>query len=165
MKPDSSEVQSAAVPTNGASYSENDALDQFLLREQLRGLLAQLRWMSNFPYSKKSERHFLEYSRRRNERATLACLADASMQETFVATVAGRGFNGKRRTVVLTNLRLFGSKFIQEEHLWSTYDKQWQRIEPFFQGQKVVLVGTVIQYTRKDSTRDYALDLQKVTKL
>jgi hypothetical protein len=89
----------------------------------------------------------------------------SQMQETFIATVAGRGFNGKRRTVLLEDLRLFGCKFVQEAHLWLAYNRQWQRIEPFYQGQKVVLVGTAIEYTRKDATRDYTLALNKVAKL
>lgn len=54
---------------------------------------------------------------------------------------------------------------MQEAHLWVVYKKKWERIEPFYQNQKVVLVGTAVKYTRKNGTCDYTLAIQKVTKL
>jgi len=143
----------------------NNAFDQFMMREELRELFTMLRCASNQPRARKLERHLVEYPRPCNNRFTLAILVESGLRETFVATVAGRGFIGKRRTIVLQDLRLFGSKFIQENHLWVVHDKQWERIEPFLQGQKVVLVGTAIKYTRSDATCDYTLAVEKVVKL
>jgi hypothetical protein len=143
----------------------NDTFDQFVMREDLRELFTMLRSASNQPRARKFERYLVECPRRDNNRFTLAILVESGLRETFVATVAGRGFNGKRRTIVLEDLRLFGCKFVQEDHLWVVHDKQWERIEPFLQGQKVVLVATAIKYSRNDATCDYTLAIEKVVKL
>ena len=143
----------------------NNTYAQFVAREQLHELLTMLRNATSLPATRKFGRYRIGCDLREKGRLTLACLADAQMCETFVATVAGRGSNGKRRNVLLHDLRLFGCKFIFEDHLWFAYDKKWERIEPFLQGQKVVLVATATEYTRKDATHDYTLEVEKVTKL
>jgi hypothetical protein len=139
--------------------------DQFAARLELRDALDSLRRASLHPKAHRYERCLLDFRNRGEDRLTLVSFARTQVKETFIATVAGRGFNGKRRTVLLQDLRLFGSKFIQEDHLWVPHDRQWERIEPFFQGQKVVLVGTATPYMRKNTTCDYTLAIIKVTKL
>ena len=143
----------------------DNTYDQFVARQELHQLLTMLRDAPSLPATRKFGRYLLEYPRRDKARLTLGCLADAQMQETFIATIAGRGFNGKRRTVMLKDLKLFGCKFLEESHLWVVCDKRWTRIEPFYQGQKVVLFGTAVEYTRKNGTCDYTLAVEKVTKL
>lgn len=143
----------------------NDNYDLFVARCDYAEIRELLREASNHPAAHQLERALLESPDRGVDRMTLASLAQADMRETFVATVAGRGFGGKQRTVMLKDLKMFGSKFIQEDHLWLRYNKLWERIEPFFQGQKVILVGTAVAYTRKDRTTDYTLALEHVTKL
>lgn len=98
-------------------------------------------------------------------RIPLAALAGTNQSQAFVATVGGRGFKGKQRTVLVTDLHPFGLKFLFADHLWVPYDKKWERIEPFVQGLKVVLLGTAVEYSRKDGTCDYTLALTRVTKL
>jgi hypothetical protein len=139
--------------------------DQFLAREEQAELLAMLRFASESRRTDKLKRHLVDCPYRGQRRITLAGFADGHMRQTFVATVEGRGFNGKRRTVLLKDIRVFGIKFVLEDHLWVIYDRHWARIEPFYQAQRVVLVGTAIEYARRDSTRDYALSIEKVTKL
>ncbi len=95
----------------------------------------------------------------------LANLARAHMCETFVATVVARGSAGRQRTVLLKNLRLFGSKFIEEDHVWVVYNRLWERIEPFYQGETAVLLGRAVEYSRKNGTSDCTLSLDYVTKL
>lgn len=142
-----------------------DTFDQFVARVEFQDELDSLRRVSNHPQARKYERYLLECPDRGEDRVTLVRFARTQMQGIFVATVAERGFNGKRRTVLLHDLRLFGCKFVQEDHLWLVYNAHWERIEPFYQGQKVVLVGTAIKYTRKDATCDYTLAIEKITKL
>ena len=95
----------------------------------------------------------------------LAAVAATQQSQTFVATVRGRGFMGKRRTVLLADLHPFGLKFLFAEHIWVRYDRQWAHIEPFFQGAKVLLIGAPVLYRRADGTEDYTLTLTKVAKL
>ena len=141
------------------------AFDKFVARQLLQDANNILRAASRHPAAQKLERYLLECSERGEDRYTLGYFARAQLTETFVATVAGRGFCGKHRTVLITDLRIFGSRFVYEEHLWLPYNRHWKGIEPFYQGQKVVLVGTAIEYTRKDATHDYTLAIEKVTKL
>lgn len=143
----------------------NDTYDQFFARIELAETVRFLRHASTHPAARRLERAVVDFSQRGEERVTLAWFARARMRETFVATVAGRGFSGKMRTVMVRDLRLFSSKFILEDHLWVRYDKLWTRMEPFLQGQQVVLFGTAIEYTRKNQTCDYTLALENVTKL
>jgi len=121
--------------------------------------------MSHDPAADEFVRFPAEYSRKAGERLTLADFAALGVSKAFVATVAERGFIKKRRTVLLRDLRIFGVTFIMEDHLWVPYNQHWTQIEPFYQGQKVVLVGTAFEYVRKDKTCDYSLNLQKVAKL
>jgi hypothetical protein len=143
----------------------DDTYDQFVARSEVAEIRDLLRQASNHPAAHKYERALLESPLRGEGRMMLARLAHARMRETFVATIAGRGFNGRQRTVLLQDLRLFGSKFIEEDHLWMRCNALWERIEPFLQGEKVVLVGTATEYTRKNQTCDFNLALDYVTKL
>jgi hypothetical protein len=143
----------------------NDTIEQFVARVEFQDELDSLRRVSNHPQAHKYERYLLECPDRGEDRVTLVRFARTQMQGIFVATVGVRGFAGKRRTVLLEDLHIFGCKFVQESHLWFVYDNRWERIEPFYQGRKVVLVGTAIEYTRKNGTRDYTLAIEKVTKL
>jgi hypothetical protein len=157
IKPRTGDRDSTTAVFNG--------FDQFVARDELQDTLDLLRSISNCSDADRLKRFLLECPQRGEGRMTLASFAAAQTSEIFVATVAGRGFNGKRRTVLLIDLRRFGISFVLESHLWVPYDKRWARIEPFYQGQKMVLVGTVIEYTRKNHTCDYGLALEKVTKL
>jgi hypothetical protein len=139
--------------------------DRFVATITREAFLDWARRLASYPSSEEYKRASLQWCQGAKTRLTLASLAKAQMRETFVATVAGRGFIRERRTVLLKDLRIFGCKFIHEDHLWLVYDKRWARVEPFYQGQKVVLVGTVVEYTRKNTTWDYTLALEKVTEL
>ena len=139
--------------------------DKFFDRLEIMGLLDYLRDPLTQSVAQKYERALIESPYRGEQRMALACYAQAEIRETFVATIGGRGFIRKLRTVLLTNLRLFGSRFIQEDHVWVPYSKLWEQTEPFYQGEKVVLVGTAVQYMRKNGTNDYSLTPEYVTKL
>ncbi len=86
-------------------------------------------------------------------------------EKTFVATIGERGFAGKHRKILLKNIRVFGIPLVIEEHLWVNYDKKWKKLEPFFQGQDVVLYGVTKVYARADGSEDFNIDLEKVLKL
>ena len=66
--------------------------------------------------------------------------------------------------MLIKDLHPFGSS-LTEDHLWMAYDKHWQRIEPFLQGQKVILHGTCRKYQRLDGTDDYTLEIATLKKL
>lgn len=142
-----------------------DTFEQFSARARNSEMLAGLRSVQHSRHAAKFERFLLQCAERGKTRMTLAAFAEANQRHEFVATVAGRGFNGRRRTIILKDLRPFGVKFVFEDHLWVPYDKKWERLEPFFQGLKVVLVGTAVEYTRSDGTVDYTLALERVTTL
>jgi hypothetical protein len=142
-----------------------DTFDRFFERMEIIELLDFLRDPMIQPAARRYSRVLLESPYRGEERMALACFAHADIHETFVATVAGRGFIGKLRTLLLKDLRLFGSKFIQEDHIWVVYNRHWARIEPLFQGEQVVLVATAVRYSRKNGTCDFTLGIDYVTKL
>lgn len=99
------------------------------------------------------------------ERITLAALASANRNYVFVATVVERGFNGRWRNVLVKDVHPFGVQNVWEDHLWLPYNRLWERIEPFYQGWKVVLVGKAVAYTRLNGTVDYAIEPEHVTTL
>ena len=86
-------------------------------------------------------------------------------EKDYIATVEHRSTHGTHRTILLKDIRIFGLPLLIEDHIWVQYDKLWSRIEPFFQGQKVLLRGTIKPYTRGDGTKDYTIGLEKVIKL
>jgi hypothetical protein len=143
----------------------NNSFDLFLARTNLQKALDSLRRVSDHPAAHKYERYLLHCPARGENRMTLVSFARTQMDHTFVASIDARGCIGKRRTVLLKDLHLFSLKFILEDHVWVPYDKHWARIEPFYQGEKVVLVGTAVEYSRKNGTSDYTLVLNYVTKL
>lgn len=166
LSPNGDSETHAIPPVNPAHQCMvDDAFDQFIAHSAMAEICYLLRQASNHPAAHKYERALLESPLRGDGRMRLAGLAYARTREIFVAVIAGRGFNGRRRTVLLQDLRLFGSKFIEEDHLWTRYNALWERIEPFLQGEKVVLVGTATEYTRKNHTCDYTLVPDYVTKL
>lgn len=85
--------------------------------------------------------------------------------QIFVAIVGERSCQGRKRTVLLKDIRRFGHKFILADHLWLPYSRHWERLEPFFQGLKVVIVGTAIPYDRTNGTFDFKIKVEKVTTL
>jgi hypothetical protein len=142
-----------------------NTFDQFAAREDYNDMCDALRSAQHSRRLTKCERCFVQTPECGEIRLPLAALAATNQSKVFVATVGGRGFMGKRRTVLLTDLRPFGLKFIFADHFWVPYDKQWERIEPFVQGLQVVLVGTAVEYSRTNGTSDYKLAVTKVTKL
>jgi len=166
LSPNGSSEIHGTPPVNPAQQGiANDTCDRFFERMAIVELLDFLRDPLTQAAARRYSRALLESPYRGEERMALACFAHAQITETFVATVAGRGFIGKLRTVLLKDLRLFGSKFLQEDHIWVVCNKAWARIEPFYQGEKVVLVGTAVKYTRKNGSCDFTLGLDYVTKL
>lgn len=136
-----------------------------MTQSSLEAVLQWARELGKYPDSKEYKLALSLSHPTARGRLTLSTIARARTLQTFIATIVGRGSNGKRRTVLLKDLRIFGIKFFREDHLWVLYDKRWCAIEPFFQGERVVLVGTAMKYTRKDSTQDYTLELERVVKL
>jgi hypothetical protein len=139
--------------------------DQFGAREDYDLVCEELRRLQDSRRITKLERCFVETTPGGVTRLPLETLAAANKSEVFVATVGVRGFTGKRRNVLVTDVHRFGLKFIFADHLWLPYGRHWERLEPFVQGLKVVLVGTASRYTRNDGTYDYGLALSKVTRL
>jgi hypothetical protein len=150
---------------NPVSSVGNSSYDRFLARSELTEIQKFLRNAANHPSTHKYERALLESPFRHDRRMTLACFALAQVCETFVATVAERGCIGKQRSVMLKDLRPFGCRFIHEDHLWVPYNRLWGRVEPFYQGERMALVGTAVEYKRKNNTYDYTLVLKHVTRL
>lgn len=139
--------------------------DQFGVRQDYDEICEELRRLQDSRRMTKLERCLLERTPGGPTRPPLETLAAANKTEVFVATVGVRGFTGKHRNILVNDVHRFGLKFIFADHLWLAYDRHWERLEPFLQGLKVVLVGTAIEYTRKDGTSDYGLALSKVTRL
>lgn len=139
--------------------------DQFEAREDYEEICEELRRLQDSCRIAKLERCFVETTPGGVTRPPLETLAAANKSEVFVATVGVRGFTGKHRNILVTDVRRFGLKFIFADHLWLPHDRHWERLEPFVQGLKVVLVGTASQYTRNDGSYDYGLAVSKLTKL
>lgn len=142
-----------------------DPFDQFVARRRHDEIRDLMRQVSDYPAARNHERALLESPLRGDGRMMLANLARAHRREIFVATVGARGSAGRHRTILLKDLRLFGSKFIEEDHVWVVYNRLWERIEPFYQGEAAVLVGTAVEYSRRNGTSDYTLELEYATKL
>lgn len=102
---------------------------------------------------------------KQGRRETLKQIAFSQKEFPYVATMDGRGCSADCRTVMIRDLRIFGEKFILVDHLWFKLDRKWRAIEPLFQGEKLVLVGTVVEYLRANGTTDFNLNLTKVVKL
>jgi hypothetical protein len=173
-----SEIRNIATPSDltqtvgveAASKMSNDRrillpITPLSVRLRLSQLLDCLRRASSYAAAREYERALLEWAYRGETRVTLGSFAYSGLRETFVATVGGRGFAGRLGTVMVTNIRLFGCQLVLEDHFWLRRDRLWDRIEPFFQGERVVMVGTVCEYRRKDQSLDYALDVERLTKL
>jgi hypothetical protein len=142
-----------------------NSYDQFAVHDCYTEICDALREIQQQHQIKTFERALLAPGPGGVTRPTLAGLAGSDQPDVFVATVERRGFSGKRRSVLLQNLRRFGLKFIFADHVWVPYDKNWERLEPFFQGLALVLVGTALEYKRNDRTSDYTLRLTKVVRL
>ena len=84
---------------------------------------------------------------------------------TLVGVVFERGWQRRMRTVLVKDLRPFGSSYVIEGHLWMPYDRHWEMIEPFLQGQKVILHGTSGKYRRADGSEDYTMEIVTLKKL
>ena len=149
------------------SADKSSSAYQAAAAEALDELLAKLKSASKLPGAEKFARASLKASFRDkfNDRAVLGVFADTGRTYEFIATVSNRGFHGKTRTVLLKDLRVFGVKFILEDHLWVEHTKLWQRIEPFLQGQKVILRGQAVPYARGDGSQDFTIVVEKLVKL
>ena len=149
-----------------AAANMPNTFDQLAARAHNEEELSLLRDIQHDEHSAELQQHFRQFLDRKVTRVMLGAIADPAFNGVFVATVAGRGFRGSKRTVLLKGLRLFGNKIVLAGHLWLPYDRRWERLEPFFQGCKVVLVGKIAEYTRgRDGTVDYTLNLERVSTL
>ena len=157
MKQDRNFVAACATPPQ--------TIEQFFEQGFYTEMCDALREAQQFPHIKTIERRLLKPLPDGVTRSRLAGLAGTGKADIFVATVEARGSHRKRRSVLVKSLRRFGLKFVFADHVWIPYDRHWERIEPFLQGLRVVLVATIAEYKRQDGTGDYSLSLTKVTKL
>jgi hypothetical protein len=150
-----------------AVAEKQGVIAQTFTRVILDGILEKLQHLSENSDMADHARDtlFLPFREKFKSRCILSLFAEAEKHASFVAVVEGRGFVGKLRTILLKDLRAFGIKFILEDHLWIPYSKKWERIEPFLQGQKVLLYGLPISYQREDNTVDYTIQIEKLVKL
>jgi hypothetical protein len=153
------------VTINAAAYDMLNTFEQFSARQDYENLCDALRDVQQCQRIKEFQRCLLQTTPGGVTRPILAALAGANQREVFVATVAERGFRGKQRMVLLKDVHRFGLKFIFADHVWVHYDRLWERIEPFFQNLKVVVVGAVHEYNRQDGTTDYTLTMSKLCRL
>jgi hypothetical protein len=100
-----------------------------------------------------------------NTRLLLELFYEADRKTDFVAVVEQRGFVGKNRTVLIKDLRVFGVKYVFEDHLWVRHTKLWERIEPFLQGQKVMFTAHAVPYEKDSGEIDYTVDIERLVKL
>lgn len=142
-------------------------MDQFISNMELRDLLDVLKQVRESDVRKgKMERHLHEYRKRYGDRFILGGLCNLGDSLDFVSTVQNRGSNGRYRTILLKDVRLFGIKFLSlTDHMWVRYSRAWENIEPFLQGQKVILHGKVIEYDRANGEISYTVDSSRVLKL
>lgn len=98
-------------------------------------------------------------------RHMLDAFADAELVVDLSATIGERGHVGKQRTVLLKDLCLFGCPFVVVDHVWTPYSRHWELVEPFFQGQEVLIRGMPFPYTKEDGTHNYGINLERVIKL
>jgi len=99
-------------------------------------------------------------------RDNLIPYVDERVPRTFISTIERRGSDRMgKRTILLKDVRRFGIEFILAEHMWVPYTKHWRRIEPFFQGEKMVVEARVAEYRRANGTYDFNLRIEKVAKL
>lgn len=141
--------------------------DGFFISQEVDSFLDELRKIGEEPGAFKHYRIAIDSDRRQLEegRVLLKTWAEADKVGDFVAIVDRRGTAGKHRTIMLKDIRVFGVKFVLEHHIWVHYTKLWQRVEPFVQGQKVLVHGRVIPYEREDGSVDYTILPEKVIKL
>jgi hypothetical protein len=146
---------------------KNSVIAQAITRVILDGILEKLQHLSDNRDVTEHVRDtlFLPFRENFKNRCILSVFAEVEKRASFVAVVAGRSCMGKLRTILLKDLRVFGIKFILEDHLWVVYDKKWERIETFLPGQKVLLYGLPISYQRQDNTVDYTIQIERLVKL
>jgi hypothetical protein len=126
--------------------------------------LATLRWTKNDDGLIRANFSF-EPDAPDGRQGTLERIAFSKKVFTYVATIQQRGMIGQQRTVLVKDVRIFGEKLVIADHMWFKLDWKWSAIEPLYQGTKVVMVGPVVEYERADGTKDYKLELSKVTRL
>jgi hypothetical protein len=95
-----------------------------------------------------------------SERIALCAFAADKARREFVATVDQRNSH-----IMLSKLRLVGVPFFLAGHVWVSRTRHWQSIEPFYQGDKVVLSARARKYCRRDGSRDYTLQVEGLRKL
>jgi len=95
----------------------------------------------------------------------LSLFAEAKLEWDFIGTVENRGYKNHRRYVCLKDIRFNGCPLVLESHLWVKYDRHWERVEPFLQGLKVLMVGTPYSYKRQDDTEDFSINIRKLVRL
>ena len=139
-------------------------MDKLIASSYVDDYLRQLKRAGNDPKAAKHYRVAVDH-RSKKGRVLLKSFADSGQTKEFVGIVGGRGFKGRHRTVLVKDIRPFGIKFVFEEHIWLHYDKMWERIEPFVQGQKVLIRGPVKPYERDDGSVDYTIIPERITKL
>jgi hypothetical protein len=163
----------------GLAGSRADSLEKFELRGDLdrihRGVLdLQLHYpgcyLTSLKWAKKDNgliraNFSFEPDAPGGRQGTLERIAFSQKVFTYVATIQQRGMIGQQRTVLVKNVRIFGEKLVIADHMWFKLGWKWSAIEPLYQGSKVVLVGPVTEYERADGTRDYEVELSKVTRL
>lgn len=140
-------------------------LDDFIARQESDELLDMLRNIQQNCRPARFKRYWRNQTKHVKERMTLGALAATNRRHEFVGTVVERGYNGRWRNILLEKVHPFGLDIISEDHIWMPYNWLWQRIEPFFQGCKVVLVGKAVAYTRQNGTVDYSINAEYVTTL
>jgi len=94
----------------------------------------------------------------------LSVLCGYEYRILFSATISHRGFvnNASHKSLMLSNIRMFGKKWVLADHVWVDYTKKWSAAEPLIGGKKVYVLGKVVQYKRKDGSIDYSIKASKV---
>jgi hypothetical protein len=131
--------------------SETTILKYFESQREVK--IIELDRLSNF-------KEFFE----KNTSRLLALLCGYSEKILFSAIISHRGFVGSasQKSLMLSNIRMFGKNMVLADHIWVAYSKRWSAAEPLIGGKKVHVLGKVVQYKRKDGSVDYSIKATKV---
>lgn len=131
--------------------SETTILKYFESQREVK--IIELDRLSNF-------KEFFE----KNTSRLLALLCGYSEKILFSAIISHRGFvgNASQKSLMLSNVRMFGKNMVLADHIWVEYSKRWSAAEPLIGDKKVHVLGKVVQYKRRDGSVDYSIKATKV---